>query len=170
MIILREPLSIPCFFSLSSTRAFYFVFLSRYFVRISPIDGIPMMNAINSTYMETVSSIHKKPPWRTAINFLMKIFTSFPRPKWGISTRFRIPMFFRSVTHCFDCIMVSPNGPVPMLSMYNCCANSDNFLVSAMSWYEYLSLSRHPNRVCVAFTPYGMHGSTIDASIFLRGD
>jgi hypothetical protein len=135
-----------------------------------PFDGRPVMKAMSSTSMETGSSNHKNPPWRTAINCLMQLFTSFPLPKWGISTKFRIPVFSRPVAHFFGCSIGSPNGPVPRLSMYTCCANSGNLLVSDTSWSMYLSLSMQPSRVGVACTPSGMCGNTIEASGCLRGD
>jgi hypothetical protein len=112
MMILHDPLSIPYIFFISSMRAFSFVLSSRYYMGLFPIDGRPVMNAMSSTLMEIGSSIHKNPPWRTSINYLMQLFTYFPLPKWGILTRFRIPMFSRLATHYFGCIMGSPNGPV----------------------------------------------------------
>jgi hypothetical protein len=72
--------------------------------------------------------------------------------------------------HCFGCSIGSPNGHVPRLSIYTCCTNSRNFLVSDTSWSAYLNLSMQPNRVGVAGTPSGMCGNTIEASGCLRGD
>jgi hypothetical protein len=120
--------------------------------------------------MGTGSSNHKNPPWRTAINYLRHLFTSFPLLKWGISTKFKIILFSRLVAHCFGCNIGSPNGHVPMLSMYTCCTNSRNLLVSSTSWFEYLILSMNPSRFGLACTPYGMCGSIIEASGCLSED
>jgi hypothetical protein len=81
------------------------------------MDDRPVMNEINSTSIEMGSSSHKNPPWRTAINYLTQLFTSFPLPKWEISTKFRICGLARPAAHYFGCIMGSPNGPDPMLSI-----------------------------------------------------
>jgi hypothetical protein len=120
--------------------------------------------------MDMGSSNHKNPPWRTSINFLTQLFTTFPLPKWGITTNFRIHVFSRLVAHFFGCSIGSPNGLMHRLSMYTCCANSRNFLLSSTSCSMYLSLSTQPSRVCVACTPSGMCGNTIETSGCLHGD
>jgi hypothetical protein len=88
----------------------------------------------------------------------------FPLTKWGISTKFKILVFTKPVALCFGCSIGSPNGLVPRISMYTCCANSGNFLVSTKSFSEYIS------RVGVAHTSYGMCGSTTEASGYLCED
>jgi hypothetical protein len=170
IIIPREPLFVPYVLFISYVRAFSLVLSSRYCARLSPFDDKPVMNAINSMLMETSSSNYKKDPWRTTINRLTHMFTSFPLLKWGISTKFRIHVFSRTVAHCFGCSIGSPNGHVPRLSMYTCCENSGNLLVSATSWSAYLILSMQPNRFGVACTPSRMRGKTSEASGCLRGD
>jgi len=134
----------------------------------SPFDGKHVMNSISS--METSSSNHKNPPWRTANNCLTQLFTSFPLSKWGISSKLKIPMFSKCTAHFFGCSIGSPNGLVPRLSMYTCCTNSGNVLVSDTSWSMYLILSTQPNRVCVASIPFVMCGKKIEALGCLRGD
>jgi hypothetical protein len=164
MIIPREPLSVPYVLFIYSERSFYLVLSSRYYARLSSFDGRPVMKAMSSTLMDTGSSNHKNPLWRTPINCLMYLFTSFRLPKWGISTKFKIPVFVRTVAHCFGYNIGSPNGPVPRLSMYTCCANSRNLLVSDTLWSEYLILSMHPSIFGMAYTPSGMQGSKIEVS------
>jgi hypothetical protein len=93
IIIPCEPLSIPYVFFVSSTRDFSLVLSSRYCVRFSPIDGRPVIKEMSSTSMEMSYYNHKNPSWRTSINFLMHLFTSFPLPKWGISNKFKILCF-----------------------------------------------------------------------------
>jgi hypothetical protein len=84
--------------------------------------------------------------------------------------KFRIPVFSKPATHCFGCNTGSPNGPVPRLSIYTCCANSGNLLVSDTSWYVYHSLSTQPSNLGMACTPYGMCNKMIEASGCLRRD
>jgi hypothetical protein len=78
MMIPSDPLSVPYFFFISSSREFSLICSSRYCVGLSPIDERHVMNEISSTSMETGSSIHRKSPWRTSINCLMHLSTSLP--------------------------------------------------------------------------------------------
>jgi len=115
-------------------------------------------------------SIQKNPPWRTSSNLLMHFFISFPLPKWGISSKWSIPVFTCPTTHCFGCNIGSHSGLVPRISMYTCCENFRNFLVSDTSWSAYLNLLMHPNNPSVPYTPYGMRKKNIESSQFLHED
>jgi hypothetical protein len=156
-----EPPFIPYVFFISSTKEFSLVLSSRYYEGLFSIYGRPMMNTINSMLMETGSSIHRNPPWRIYINFLIQLFTSLPFPKWGIFRRFRVHVFFRHIINFFGYMMGSPKGPMPTLSIYICCKNSENFSVSDTSWLAYLIFLTQPYNIGVAFTPYGMDGNII---------
>jgi hypothetical protein len=129
-----------------------------------------MMNEIISTSMETSSSNHKNPPWRTANNCLMQLFTYFPLPKWGISNNLRILVFTKLSTHYFGCNIGSHNDLVPKLSIYTFCTNYGNFLVSDTSWSVYHNPLMQPIRLGVSCTPYGMRYKMIEASGCLHGD
>jgi hypothetical protein len=59
---------------------------------------------------------------------------------------------------------------MPKLSIYNCCENSGNLLVSDTSWSTYIILSMQPNRVGVVCTPSGMCSNTIKELGCLCGD
>lgn len=142
---------------------------SRYCAGFSPIDANPVMSAISSTSIETSCSNHKNPQLRTAINYLTQLLTSFPLPKWGISSRFRMPVLAKPATHGFGCRIGSPKGHVPILSRYTSCANSGNLSASATSWSEYFNFSTHHRSVGVVCTPSGMCSSMMVASGCLRG-
>jgi hypothetical protein len=79
-------------------------------------------------------------------------------------------VFSEPVVHCFGCSIGSPNGLVPILSMYTCCVNYGNLLLSYTSWSVHLIISMQPSRVGVACTPSGVCGKTIAASSCLHGD
>jgi hypothetical protein len=170
MIILREPILVPYFFFISSARAFSFPFSSRYYACFLPFDGRPMMNAMRSTSIDIGSSNQNNPPWRTANNCLMQLFTSFPLLKWGISIRLRILVYSKPVAHFFGCIIIFLNGPVPGLSMYTYDTNFGNLLVFKTLWFAYHNISMQPSKFGIACTPYGMHGNTIEALGCVCGD
>jgi hypothetical protein len=151
----------PYVFFISSTRDFSLVLSSRFYAGLLPIVGRPMMKEMSSTSIEKISSNHTNPLWRTANNCFTQLFASFPLPKWGILSKFKMPVLARSNAHCFGCKIGSPKGLVPMLSRYTCFTNSGNFPASSTSWFEYRSLSTHPSRLGVTCTPSGMHDSTI---------
>jgi len=114
--------------------------------------------------MDIGSSKHKNSPWRITSNYLTQFFTSFPLLKWGISNKLRILVFTNPATHCFGFNTRYPNNPPPWLSIYTCCENYGNFLVSDMSWSSYHNLLTHPSKLGVAYTPYGMHRKMIKVS------
>jgi hypothetical protein len=105
IMILHKPLSMPYVFFISSTRAFSLVLSSRFYAGLLPIVGRPMMKEMSSTSIDTSSSSHTNPLWRTSNNCFTQLFASFPLPKWGILSKFKMPVLARSDSHCFGCLL-----------------------------------------------------------------
>jgi hypothetical protein len=78
IIILQEPLYVPYVFFISYARDFSLVLSFKFCEGFSLFDGRHVMNSMSSTSIETGSSNHTNPPWRTASNFFTYLFTYFP--------------------------------------------------------------------------------------------
>jgi hypothetical protein len=87
----------------------------------------------------------------------------FSPSKVGNFQQLRIPVFSKPATHFFGYSIGSLNGPMPRLSMYTCCANYGNLLVSDTLWSMYRNISTQPSNFGMACTPSGMHDKMIEA-------
>jgi hypothetical protein len=114
--------------------------------------------------METHSSSHKNPPWRTTSNCFTQLFTYFPLSKLGISNKLIILVFTKPSTHCFGYNTEYPNDYLPKLSIYTYCENYENLLVLDMSCSAYYNLLMQPSKLGVGYTPSRMRGKMIEAS------
>jgi ABC-type Fe3+-siderophore transport system permease subunit len=86
IMILRNPLSVPYFFFISSASTFSFVLSSSNCASVSPSDGSSVLYVMRSTSIEKIYSKHRYPLWVTSINFLVQLFACWPSQSVGCPT------------------------------------------------------------------------------------
>jgi hypothetical protein len=109
MMILRDPLSVPYVFFISSPTPSP-LSCHQGTMWDSPLEMADhVINTMSSTSIETGSSTHRYPLWVTSISFLMQLFTSSPSKVWDIQW-FRISVLASPAAHYFGWKIGSSEG------------------------------------------------------------